>query len=104
MSVNSHIIRQLNTAAAAAPEALNFHALSNAINGMTVSMHAYTQHQEIVSRQLQLIANQTPNAILQDLAKTVQKLEKTVQDGFAAMDDRITRLDAKYVALASPYC
>jgi hypothetical protein len=59
-----HNVRQLNTAAAAAPEAPNFQAFNNAINGMTASMHEYTQQQEKVGQQLQLIANQTPNAIL----------------------------------------
>jgi hypothetical protein len=115
MSVNSHI--QLNAAAPAPPEAPNFQAFNDA-NSMTGSTQIYTQHEQKVGQQLQLIANQTPNGILQNLVKAVQdgfariddRLDRVddrlacMDDRLDGMDDRLAHLDAKYVALTSLYC
>jgi hypothetical protein len=68
--------------AAAAPDLLVFnHAVDGMIteaNNMSTTVQNYTQHQQTMGQQLQLIGNQPFGPVLQDLTNAVQALTRQI--------------------------
>jgi hypothetical protein len=98
----------------AAPLAPNFQAFNDAVNGMTTeatnisaSVQTYTQHQQIVGQQLQIITNQPQNNVLNNLVDAVAELRNELREMCTELrkeiSDNFSRHNAKHITLTYLY-